>query len=164
STRCRSRASRQSGNSETGTPVPAKTCGGELPSLAAARFSFSRARSFNHWITTSFPGAALSTSCPGPPIRTSSPPPPLTVPSRAPVQAFVPLAPDQPLVPVPTVFGQPERAGRQPGGFHHVVARLGLNDQLVVGSLRAEDVQRGGQTHDGNAARTADNDDRVTVV
>src|SRR5205823_4892751 len=65
-------------------------------------------------------------------------------------------AADQDVVAVAAVLGQLDRAGRQAGSLHHVVAGQGVDDEPVRGRLGTGDMHLGSQTQDINVAGGAD--------
>src|SRR5262249_57826912 len=78
-------------------------------------------------------------------------------------QGVVAGAADQDVVAVAAVGRELDRAGRQVGRVHHVVADLGVDLELVEGGLGAGDVDPGGQAEDGHAAGVAGDQDDVVA-
>ena len=79
-----------------------------------------------------------------------------------PVERVVAGAADQDVVAVAAVGRELDRRP-QARRVHHVVAAQGVDDQPVVGGLGAGDVDLGGQTDDGDAARVAGDRDHVVA-
>src|SRR5206468_12552850 len=72
-------------------------------------------------------------------------------------------AADEHIVAVAAVLGEGDGGGVEAGGFDHVAAVLGLDDQAVVGQLRIDDVHLCRQSTHGYGSRGTGGGDHVVA-